>query len=182
MSIPKHLHVDQDNEDQVVRQYEEGEEDQEEKASAGDTFASVSTTDSQPSDATLYGGDVDAAQQPTDAGEETVGGSSPTPDQDVVDEVGKAVGITYEDNEPLRFGDKLADRDAQRWELNPASSEDYPERLHNLSGDGEPTAEQAPPAEQSTTRAARARSTRKSASRSTRPAGARARKAQNKRR
>jgi hypothetical protein len=62
-----------------------------------------------------------------------VGGSTPTPDQDVVDELGKAVGITYDDAEPLRFGDKVADRDAQRWELNPASSEGYRERLQKLA-------------------------------------------------
>jgi len=174
--------VDQDNEDQVIRHYEENDEDQEEGASAEDTFTSVSTTDSQPFDATLYGGDVDAAQQQTDAGEETVGGSSPTPDQDVVEELGEAVGITYEDNEPLRFGDKLADRDAERWELNPVSSEDYQERLRDLSGNGESTAEHVPSAGRTTTRSARARSTGKSASRSTRPVGARARKAQKKKR
>lgn len=182
MSTPKHIHVDQDHEDQVIRQYEEDDEDQEEGASAKDTFASVSTSDSQPSDATLYGGDVDAAQQQTDAGEETVGGSSPTPDQDVVEELGEAVGITYEDNEPLRFGDKLADRDAQRWELNPASSEDYRERLRNLSGDGKSTTKHVRSAGRSTTRSDRARSTEKNTSRSTHPAGARARKAQKKKR
>lgn len=180
MSTPKPINVNQDNEDQVIRKFQEGDEDQEEGASAEDTFASVSTTNSQPSDAALYGGDVDAAQQQTDAGEETVGGSSPTPDQDVVEELGEAVGIVYEDNEPLRFGDKLADRDAQRWEINPASSEDYQERLRNLSGDGGSTAEQVQPAGGSTTRSTQARSSGKSAARSTRPSRARLRKAQKK--
>lgn len=180
MSTPKHINVNQDNEDQVIRQHEKGEEVHEEGVSAEETFASVSTSESQPFDATLYGGDVDAAQQQTDAGEESVGGSSPTPDQDVVEELGNAVGITYEDNEPLRFGDKLEDRDAQRWELNPASSEGYRERLRDLSGDGESTTEQVPPAERFATRPAGARSTRKSASRSLRTAGARTRKAKKK--
>src|SRR5581483_7353313 len=42
----------------------------------------------------LAGGDVDAAGD-GDVGEETVGGSTPTPDQDVVDDLGRAVGVTY---------------------------------------------------------------------------------------
>ncbi len=174
-----HKHVDQNNEeDQVVRQDHEGEDVQQKAAYPDPTPVSDPTTDPQSQDATLYGGDVDAAQQQTDAGEEAVGGSSPTPDQDVVDELGTAVGLTYEDNEPLRFGDKLADRDAQRWELNPASSEDYPERLHNLSGDGESTTEQAPRAKRPT----RARRAGKGASHSGRRTRPRARKAPKKNR
>ena len=98
-----------------------------------DTLTSVSHVEETQPDATLSGGDVDAVRTETDAGEETVGGSTPTPDQDVVDELGKAVGVTYEDGEPLRFGDKVADRDAQRWELNPASSEGFQERARELS-------------------------------------------------
>ena len=39
----------------------------------------------------LSGGDVDADwQRAFDSGEEAVGGSAPTPDQDVVDELGRA--------------------------------------------------------------------------------------------
>jgi len=76
----------------------------------------------------LSGGDPDVSPHGIDAGTETPGGSNPTPDQDLVDEVGKAVGMTYQDNEPLKFGDKYAARDDSRWELNPASSEDYQER------------------------------------------------------
>lgn len=178
MSKPKQTNVDQNNADPVIRSYDEGEEAQQNSAFPEDTLASVSTTDSQPSDSILYGGDVDAAQHQTDAGEETVGGSSPTPDQDVVEELGAAVGITYEDHEPLRFGDKLADRDAQRWELNPASSEDYRERLRDLSGDGKSTAEQTSP----TKRPTRARHAGESASHSSRRTRPGARKAPKKRR
>src|SRR5437868_3214003 len=76
--------------------------------------------------AKLTGGDVDADWKRADVGEETVGGSNPTPDQDVVEEVGNAVGLPYGENEPLRLGDKEAERDDQRWELDPASAEDYP--------------------------------------------------------
>jgi uncharacterized protein DUF6335 len=76
----------------------------------------------------LSGGDVDASTQGVDTGTEAAGGSNPLPDQDVVDEIGRAAGITYQDNEPLKFGEKAAERDRARWELNPASSEDYQER------------------------------------------------------
>jgi hypothetical protein len=73
----------------------------------------------------LSGGDVDAAwDQANDVGEETVGGSTPTPDQDVVEELGEAVGLTYEDDEPLHTAEKLEERDENRWELNPASQDD----------------------------------------------------------
>lgn len=60
--------------------------------------------------------------------DETVGGSNPTPDQDNVDELGEAVGLTYEDSEELEV-EKISDRDTHRWELDPASSEDYKERI-----------------------------------------------------
>ena len=40
--------------------------------------------------------------------------------------MGKAVGVTYGDTEELRVGEKR--ELINRWELNPASSEDYIER------------------------------------------------------
>ena len=61
-------------------------------------------------------------------GEEAPGGDNPTPDQDIVDDIGKALGVQYEDNEELKSGDKLAERDKHRWELDPASSDDYKDR------------------------------------------------------
>jgi hypothetical protein len=71
----------------------------------------------------LSGGDLDADwQSANQAGEETVGGSAPTPDQDVVDELGEAVGLTYEDDEPLQGEEKISERDRNRWELNPESA------------------------------------------------------------
>jgi hypothetical protein len=77
----------------------------------------------------LSGGDIDAAWDQSDAsGEESVGGSNPTPDQDIVDQLGEAVGLTYEDEEPLDTTEKLAERDEHRWELEPESSEDFEER------------------------------------------------------
>ena len=62
-------------------------------------------------------------------GDEAVAGSMPTPGQGVVEEIGRAIGVTYNDNEELRFGEKERARDKQRWELDPASSEDYVDRL-----------------------------------------------------
>ena len=78
----------------------------------------------------LSGGDIDADWAGADVGDETVGGSAPTPDQDVVDELGEAVGLTYEDNEPLHSTEKVEERDRHRWELDPASSEDYNDRVN----------------------------------------------------
>ena len=62
----------------------------------------------------LSGGDIDAAWDRADVGEETVGGSSPTPDQDVVDQLGEVVGLTYEYNEPLDTERKVAKREIGR--------------------------------------------------------------------
>ena len=62
------------------------------------------------------------------SGDEAPGGDNPTPDQDIVDDIGKALGVEYNDNEELRSGDKVRDRDKHRWELDPASAEDYKDR------------------------------------------------------
>jgi hypothetical protein len=78
----------------------------------------------------LSGGDIDADWEGADVGDETVGGSAATPNQDVVEELGEAVGLTYQDNEPLHSEQKLQDRDRKRWELDPASSEDYFDRVN----------------------------------------------------
>jgi hypothetical protein len=70
----------------------------------------------------LSAGDVDASWQTANtSGEETLGGTVPTPDQDIVDNLGKAAGLTYNDDEPLNSDKKVLDRDRHRWELNPAS-------------------------------------------------------------
>ena len=79
----------------------------------------------------LSGGDVDAAWEDADVGEESVGGGNPTPDQNVVDELGEAMGVNYEDGEPLHTEEKLEDRDKNRWELNPASSEGFDGRMNH---------------------------------------------------
>jgi len=77
----------------------------------------------------LTGGDVDAdAESAYFSGDEAPGGDNPTPDQDIVDDIGRAMGLAYQDNEELRSGDKIAERDRHRWEWDPASSEDYKDR------------------------------------------------------
>lgn len=92
-----------------------------ESADARETDTSVS--------AELSGGDVDARwDQAESSGEETVGGSVATPDQDIVDEIGASLGVQYNDDEELKAVDKIEERDRNRWELDPASSDDYRDR------------------------------------------------------
>lgn len=77
----------------------------------------------------LTGGDVDADWEGAySVGDEAPGGDNPTPDQDIVDDIGRAMGVQYEDNEELKGEKKISDRDRKRWELDPASSEDYDDR------------------------------------------------------
>ena len=77
----------------------------------------------------LTGGDVDADWEAAfSSGDEAPGGDNPTPDQDVVEEIGRALGVQYDDNEELKSADKIAERDRHRWEFDPASSEDYKDR------------------------------------------------------
>ncbi len=77
----------------------------------------------------LTGGDVDANwENAYFSGDEAPGGDNPTPDQDVVEDIGKALGVEYQDAEELKGSDKLVERDKHRWELDPASSEDYKDR------------------------------------------------------
>ena len=77
----------------------------------------------------ITAGDVDANWEAAETvGDEAPGGDNPTPDQDVVDEIGKALGVEYDDDEELQGGDEIAARDHDRWELDPASSDDFDER------------------------------------------------------
>ena len=79
----------------------------------------------------LSGGDIDAAWEDAAVGEESVGGGNPTPDQNVVDELGEAMGLNYEDGEPLHTTEKLEARDDHRWEPDPASSEGFDGRMRH---------------------------------------------------
>jgi len=77
----------------------------------------------------ITGGDVDVdLENAYFTGDEVPGGDNPTPDQEVVDDIGRALGVQYEDNEELKSADKVTQRDKHRWELDPASAEDYKDR------------------------------------------------------
>lgn len=79
----------------------------------------------------LTAGDVDADWVAAySVGDEAPGGDNPTPDQTVVEDVGKALGVEYAADEELGATEKIENRDRHRWELDPASAEDYPERTH----------------------------------------------------
>src|ERR1044071_921378 len=81
-------------------------------------------TSASPRDA---GGDLDAAwEDVNDSGSETIAGDNPTPDQSIVEENARAIGVSYEDNEELEFIDKIEKRDRERFELdeNSKSTED----------------------------------------------------------
>lgn len=71
---------------------------------------------SSPADS---GGDIDADWEDVNStGSEAVFGHNPTPDQSDVEENAHAMGIDYEDNEPLDLLEKLEKRDRDRFELN----------------------------------------------------------------
>jgi hypothetical protein len=68
------------------------------------------------------GGDPDASwEDVNDSGTESVSGDNPTPDQSVVEENARAVGVTFEDNEELDVLDKIDRRDRDRFELDERS-------------------------------------------------------------
>ena len=74
----------------------------------------------------LSGGDVDADWMGSEgAGEETVGGSVATPDQDVVDEIGRALGVEQAPDEQVRSSEEiLRERTQHRWDLEREAAEE----------------------------------------------------------
>jgi len=85
-------------------------------------------------DPTITGGDVDAQWESAQfSGDESAVSSMPTPEQNDVDNLGRAMGVTYNDDEELKAGEKERERDKKRWELDPASSEDYQDRAKEES-------------------------------------------------
>lgn len=70
------------------------------------------------------GGDIDADwQRAQSSGEEAVGGSVSTPDQDVVDEIGHALGVEQAQQAPLRSSEEiLEERDRRYWDLERRAS------------------------------------------------------------
>lgn len=58
-------------------------------------------------------------------GEEAVGGTTPTPAQNNVDDLGADLGVELRDSEAVQMTAKLENRDDQRWLLDPDSAEDH---------------------------------------------------------
>jgi len=78
--------------------------------------------DASPADS---GGDIDAEWEGvSDSGAETVFGHNPTPDQSDVEENAHAMGIDFQDNEPLDLLEKIEKRDRNRYELDEGSKAD----------------------------------------------------------
>ena len=69
-------------------------------------------------------GDLDADwQRAESSGEEAVGGSVSTPDQDLVDEIGHALGVEQPSQAPLRPTEEiLEERDRRYWDLERRAS------------------------------------------------------------
>jgi hypothetical protein len=74
---------------------------------------------SSPADS---GGDIDASwEEVNSSGSEAVFGHNPTPDQSDVEDNAHAMGIDFEDNEPLDFTKKFGKRDSERFEMRESS-------------------------------------------------------------
>ena len=97
--------------------------------SAGSQKLAERLRENTNADPGLSGGDIDAAWDMAESqGDEAVAGSVATPGQNDTDDIGRAMGVTYADNEELKAGEKERSRDKNRWELDPASSDDYIDR------------------------------------------------------
>ncbi|MGI8542756.1 MAG: DUF6335 family protein [Aridibacter sp.] len=72
----------------------------------------------------LSGGDIDAEwEDANDSGAESVGGHNPTPDQSDSEANANAMGVSFEDNEPLNFDEKHDRKDRFRDELKESSKD-----------------------------------------------------------
>ncbi len=71
------------------------------------------------------GGDIDADwEEAQDSGAESVGGHNPTPGQSNAEANAKAMGIEFQDNQPIDMIGKLEKRDEDRYELDQNSKAD----------------------------------------------------------
>ncbi|WP_052049924.1 DUF6335 family protein [Leptolyngbya sp. KIOST-1] len=69
-------------------------------------------------------GDPDAmTEQAKVVGEEAIGGTTPTPDQNNIDEIAAAAGIDTQAEQPVAVKDEMDRRDQQRFELDPDSKD-----------------------------------------------------------
>ncbi len=77
-------------------------------------------------------GNVEMAPELKDedaVGDEAVGGTVATPEKNVTQEIEAAVGLEMPDGAILHTNEILEKRDDDRWDLDPASSEDYQDRI-----------------------------------------------------
>jgi hypothetical protein len=76
----------------------------------------------------LTGGDLDADwESADDVGDEAVGGHAPTPDQDEVDAIGRALGVEQDEDAEVRTHEEIfSKRDRDRWELDRRSVDQQP--------------------------------------------------------
>ncbi|PZV09211.1 MAG: hypothetical protein DCF32_03110 [Leptolyngbya sp.] len=88
-------------------------------------FGAEGTADSaMETSSPLTGGDPDAiAERAETVGEEAVGGTTPTPEQNDVDALAEAVGISTKPEHPVGVLNEMDRRDAQRFELDPESKD-----------------------------------------------------------
>jgi len=97
--------------------------------SAGSKKLAERLRDDSLADTKVTGGDLDAQWESAQfSGDESAVSSMPTPEHNQVDEIGASMGINYADGEELKAGEKERERDRHRWELDPASSDDYQDR------------------------------------------------------
>ncbi|HEY4642563.1 MAG TPA: DUF6335 family protein [Thermoanaerobaculia bacterium] len=83
-------------------------------------------------DPTVTGGDLDAQWESAQfSGDESAISSMPTPENNDTGDIGRSIGIEYADDEELKVGEKERERDRRRWELDPASSDDYQDRTRD---------------------------------------------------
>ncbi|MBD2231283.1 DUF6335 family protein [Phormidium tenue] len=82
------------------------------------------TTDTMATTSPVTGGDPDAdAGRAETVGEEAVGGTTPTPEQNDVDALADAVGISTQPEHPVGVLNEMNRRDDQRFELDPDSKD-----------------------------------------------------------
>lgn len=119
--------IDEEDIDTEVDQYTDDSDviddftDRQEMNAGGENLLGELETYNQRSAIDSVGGED--ADWEDSIGDETFTGDLPTPDQDAVDDLGSAAGLSYGLEEPLD-GNKINQRDVNRWELDPHSVDD----------------------------------------------------------
>lgn len=86
--------------------------------------AEVAANSATATGSPLTGGDPDAiAERAETVGEEAIGGTTPTPEQNDVDDIADAAGVTTQPEHPVGVLNEMNRRDDQRFELDPESKD-----------------------------------------------------------